>query len=499
MNGPVLLFPSVPTLSSPRSPLSDPRLHQLALLVASLFVIFTRLWETTLASYDDAFYAEKAKEILLTGEWLVPPWNYQPNFDNPPLYLWATALLFKLFGPTEFAARLVSAASGVGCILLTYRFGSRLFGPWVGVFSGAALLTTPYFIKYSRHAMLDTLQTLLVSASLYLLLLGLQRQRTGWNDLGAGVLMGLALLNKSVLGFLPLAIYVTYCLAARVPWRRALRPSLGAGILAGLALPGAWFAAVTARHGSAFIHRHLGAVVWHRAVAGDPDQVMGWAARLDYFTGLLTNFQPWLLLSVYGAWRLYRRAEEPRRGLVPVAWAGSVLLLLSLPLAHKSWYVMPAYPALALLAGVGLEHLVGPRRERVAAIMGVAVAAYILVVSLTPVPVGRDRNRDLAELAQAIHVTVPHGETVTSFDLLPHWRYASPMYFYGDRMLSSPVTEWSEMTRILRTDHGAILTQRATLDRLTAAGLPTKVVASSGDLVLLAPSRPTAAGSAAGG
>ena len=490
MSTPVLLFPGVRSPAPPRSPLSDPRLHQLALLVASLFVIFTRLWETTLASYDDAFYAEKAKEILLTGQWLVPPWDYQPNFDNPPLYMWATALLFKLFGPTEFAARLVSAAAGVGCILLTYRFGSRLFGPWVGLFSGAVLLTTPYFIKYSRHAMLDTLQTLLVTASLYLLLLGLQRQRTGWMDLGAGVLMGLAVLNKSVLGFLPLAIYATYVLAARIPLRRALRPGLWATILAGLALPGAWFAAVAARHGPAFVHRHLGYVVWQRTVAGDPDQVMSWASRLDYFTGLLSNFQPWLLLAVYGVWRLYRQEEEPRRGLVPVAWAGAVLVLLSLPIAHKSWYVMPAYPALALLAGVGLEGLAGHWRERVAAVLGAAAAAYILVISLTPVPLGRDHNRDLAELAEAIHATVPHGETVTSFDLLPHWRYASPMYFYGDRLLTLPVTQWPEMTRILRADHGAILTHRAILDRLITAGMQADVVASSGDLVLLAPGGP---------
>jgi hypothetical protein len=254
-------------------------------------------------------------------------------------------------------------------------------------------------------------------------------------------------------------------------------------------VPGAWFAAVAARHGEAFVHRHLGTVVWQRAVAGDPDQAMGWASRMDYFTGLLSNFQPWLVLAVYGAWRLYRRAEETRRGLVPIAWAGTVLVLLSLPAAHKSWYVMPAYPALALLAGVGLEGLAGRRRELVAGVLGATLTAYILIICLTPVPLGRDRNRDMAELAAAIHATVPPGETVTSFDLLPHWRYASPLYFYGDRLLTLPVTDWPEMTRILREDHGAILTHRAVLDRLAAAGMQADVVAYSGDLVLIAPGR----------
>jgi 4-amino-4-deoxy-L-arabinose transferase-like glycosyltransferase len=457
-----------------------------------VLVIFTRLWETTLASYDDTFYAEKAKEILLTGQWLVPPWDYQPNFDNPPLYFWATAILFRLFGISEFTARFVSAACGVGCIVLTYRFGRRLFGPWAGLFSGFALLTTPYFIKYARHAMLDTTQTLLVGCSLYLLVLGLQRQRTGWTDLAAGVLMGLAVLNKSLLGYLPLAIYAVYVLVARAPLRRALRPGLPMALLAALVLPGTWFAAVIARHGSAPLERHFGYVLWQRAMTGDPGQVVRWTSGLDYLAGLLTNFQPWILLALYGAWRLYRVAEAPRRGLVPIAWAGTVLLLLSLAAAKKSWYVMPAYPALAMLAGVGLEGLVSEARrwrERVAAVLAALVVAYILVIGCTPVPVGRDRNRDVAAIAPAVRAAVPPGGNVICFNLEPHWRYISPLYFYADRPLSLPVRDLEEMQRIVRDREArAILTDMVTWDRLRGRlGMEPPVLSSSGELILLGP------------
>ncbi|MHC4822211.1 MAG: hypothetical protein ACYTDX_10885, partial [Planctomycetota bacterium] len=105
---------------------------------------------------------------------------------------------------------------------------------------------------------------------------------------------------------------------------------------------------------------------------------------------------------------------------------------------------------------------------------------------LTPVPVGRDRNRDLAELGPQIRATVPEGREVVSFDLQPHWRYASPLYFYGHRLLTHPVTDPAELRRLLAGGNvAAVLARRPTLDRLE--DLPLTVVASSGDLVLLAP------------
>ena len=217
MNRRVVPFPGTDPGAGPVSLLARPVFHQALLLVSAILMIFTRLWETTLSSYDDTYYAEKAKEILATGSWLVPPWAGQPAFDNTPLYLWVTALLFRAFGVSELTARLCSAACGVGCVMLTYRFGRRLFGDWVGFFAGAALLTTPYFIKYSRHAMLDTTQTLLVGGALYFLALGLERARTFWIDLAAGTLMGLAVLNKSLLGYMPLVVYLVFVLVARDP------------------------------------------------------------------------------------------------------------------------------------------------------------------------------------------------------------------------------------------------------------------------------------------
>ena len=487
----VLTFPGARS-PAPASPLSDPRLHQVFLLGFSVAVIFVRLWETSLASYDDTYYAEKAKEMVATGQWLVPYWNYEPAFDNPPLYMWLTALLFRAFGVSEFAARFTSAVAGVGCILLTYRLGRRLFGHWAGLFGGIALLMTPYFIKYSRHAMLDTTQTLLVTGSIYLLYLGLQRQRTLWIDLGAGVLMGLAVLNKSLLGYLPLGVYVLYTIAARIPPRRALRPGLAGTLAAALALPGAWFGLVYARHGMPFLEEHFGRILWSRAVHGDPGQTLTWLSPFGHVTGLLKSFQPWILVAMFGTWVLFRRRADPRRSLLPVCWAVATVVLLSLATAKKSWYVMPAFPALAILAGVGLEALLPDRerwRGRFAAGVAALLGLYVIIVAGTPVPVGRDRNRDVKAIGAAARNAVPRGTHVLNFNLEPHWRYVSALYFYADRPLALPVMDESEMVRILtEREAEAILTDLPTLSRLQdRLPVPPQVLAGSGELVLIGP------------
>ena len=89
--GDVEVCPGAPVAPVPHGLLEDPRTHQALLLLGGILVVFARLWETTLASYDDTYYAEKAKEILLTGDWLVPHWNLQPTFDNTPLYAFAAS------------------------------------------------------------------------------------------------------------------------------------------------------------------------------------------------------------------------------------------------------------------------------------------------------------------------------------------------------------------------------------------------------------------------
>ena len=68
---------------------------------------------------DEAFYAESAREMVESGDWITPRFNYEPRFQKPALYYWLTAALFAVTGPHEFAARLWSALAGIGLVLVT--------------------------------------------------------------------------------------------------------------------------------------------------------------------------------------------------------------------------------------------------------------------------------------------------------------------------------------------------------------------------------------------
>ena len=86
----------------------------LAILLASL-VLVPLLGHKLLTDWDEGIYAEVSREMLTRG-WLVPHWNGQVWFEKPPLMLWVTAALFRVFGVTEFCARGASAFSGIAIV-----------------------------------------------------------------------------------------------------------------------------------------------------------------------------------------------------------------------------------------------------------------------------------------------------------------------------------------------------------------------------------------------
>src|SRR5919107_1706872 len=84
-----------------------------ALAIASVaaVVLFVKLGANSLAAWEEAIYAQVSKEMARGGDWLTPHWAYRPWFEKPPLFMWLTALFYRLFGVDEFWARAPSALS----------------------------------------------------------------------------------------------------------------------------------------------------------------------------------------------------------------------------------------------------------------------------------------------------------------------------------------------------------------------------------------------------
>src|SRR3954462_3688915 len=101
--------------------------------VWSLFTIFCIFWlytlgVRTLVPTDEGRYAEMAREMLATGDWITTRLNGIKYFEKPPLQTWMNALSFAAFGLGEWQARLWTGLCGLAGVLLTGYTGRRVFG-----------------------------------------------------------------------------------------------------------------------------------------------------------------------------------------------------------------------------------------------------------------------------------------------------------------------------------------------------------------------------------
>src|SRR5438477_9692462 len=118
----------------------DNRAGHYALLAAVWALLcLPNLGSPSLWDIDEGNNAEAAREMLVSGDWIVPTFNYQLRVDKPALLYWCQIAAYRLFGVNEFAARLPSALAALAAILLTYELGRRMFGAAAGLLAGLVL------------------------------------------------------------------------------------------------------------------------------------------------------------------------------------------------------------------------------------------------------------------------------------------------------------------------------------------------------------------------
>ena len=139
----------------------------LILLISLLPVFFYNLGASSLVNWDEAWYAEVAKQLLTSGNLLVMKFNQQIFTDHPPSGFWLIATGQQLFGINEFGSRVMSAVFGLLGVLGIYLLGKELFGKVVGFCSALALATAPWYLFRSRSGDLDIFLTVFMIWTVY--------------------------------------------------------------------------------------------------------------------------------------------------------------------------------------------------------------------------------------------------------------------------------------------------------------------------------------------
>jgi 4-amino-4-deoxy-L-arabinose transferase-like glycosyltransferase len=475
----------------------DPRWQGALLAGSAALVLFARVGWGPLPNYDDAYYAEKAKQMLRTGDWLTPHFAGYARLDNPPLFLWLMAIAFRVFGVTAWAAVFWSALSGVACVVLTHRLSVRLgrdaFEAWA---AGFVLLGTGYVLKYANHAMFDVFL-----AALFLSVL-LAYRRAWEGSAGAwaavGLLTGLGVLTKSVLGFFPLVVVTLHTLwCGRA--RHALAHGAWLSILATFAVIAPWYGYQLATHRAQFLEEHVAWLLVQRgAGAGEappPFRPFGYVREL----GL--SYWPWLPFAVIGLVRSGReafagassanRAWDGRASArLLVLWPLVVIGVLSFAREQKLWYIMSVFPALALASAHAIAGIVRSSHARERLVVGgfALVVLAGLFLALTPWGTAPVRRPDLQEVALAARSLVPPGERI-AFRGGNYWSIAHQFVFYSDRTLVRDAEDLVDLRAALDAGGWALLSTSAHAELLGVSSGSPRMAASAGEWVLVAGAR----------
>ena len=350
----------------------------LALLLVATVMLLWGLGARPFKNWDESIYAQVSKEMWQTGDWITPRWNSQPWFEKPPLYIWASAAFFKVFGVGEFAARLPSALSGVGLVAVVFLLGRRMYSKAVAGLAAVMVLTAFQIVQASRLVLMDVMLTFFIFAAIYFYV----RTRDGdarWWYLVATA-SALAFMTK---GFA--AIVAPAAIALALMFDGRLRTTIKEkhfwfAWLLGFALLAPWHIAVYARHRSVFLHEYFGYHVWARGVSAIEGKTHRYLYYLDPF---ITFFKPWWVLTpfavVFGAWQNMSRKKSA--SCVVLVVGVLVFAVFTMARTQISTYIMPMYPAMAILISALLMALYHLHKFLKPVIVGFAIFGCLFAIS----------------------------------------------------------------------------------------------------------------------
>ncbi len=328
----------------------------LVLLAAAVVPFFVNLGASSIWDANEAFYAETPREMLESGDYINPSFNYEPRFNKPVLSYWLVAGLYHLFGVSVGVERLAIAFMAMAMIAAAW-FIARAAStePLAPPLAALGLAVGPRFFMFSRRIMVDMTVTAMMTLTLLFFVLAERypaRRRLFLVLMYVSV--GLGVLTKGpIAAVIPLLVFAAY-LAAHRELERLREMMIPAGTLIALAIVAPWYVALYNEHGwthiySFFIGENVGRFT----------ETIGPQSRgpLFYFPVIFTDALPWSLClpAVIGAWwresRQEARSIEQRIRTLLLLWIAITVVLFSFSQTKQDLYIFPIVTAIAALGG----------------------------------------------------------------------------------------------------------------------------------------------------
>ncbi len=332
------------------------------LLIAVALIWFANLEYRTLIKPDEGRYAEIPREMVVSGDWVTPRLNELKYFEKPPLQYWATATAYTLFGEHQWTSRLWAGLTGFAGILLVWFAGLRLFGREAAGYAALLLSSSLLYVLMAHINTLDMGVTFFLTLGIVGLLLGqAQADRTKQRNwmLVAWAGLALAVLSKGLMGLvLPGAALFIYCVVQRdfgVLKRMHWLPGLA--VFFAITVP--WFVLVM-KANPEFFERFFIYEHYTRFTTKTHGRYQPWYYFIPI---LLAGALPWTVLMFDAMFRTLRGSGLPDRTFNSrrflLIWTVFIYLFFSVSGSKLPSYLLPMFPALALLMGKRIAEMRG--------------------------------------------------------------------------------------------------------------------------------------------
>ncbi|MDE2217412.1 MAG: glycosyltransferase family 39 protein [Planctomycetota bacterium] len=323
----------------------------MGLFFLGLFLSLFYTWAMPLIDPDEPRYAVTARDMVLNGNWIVPYFNGVPRINKPPLFYWAIAISYKIFGINEFGARLPSALAAIGTAMITYLWGKRIWGCKNGFWAGVVLIASPLFFLISRLCITDMLLTFFVSASFYLFFIEyMETNKSNKRRLFLYFLLGMVFLVKGHVGIILFVLVTIGFLLWIRDFQYLRRLWYFPGFLLFMAIICAWGIPFLVSLGAEQISTLL-----YQETFGQFVGSFSHPEPFYYFLPVfMIGFFPWSAFAFITFVYVFKKRksmpiEEKKQVYFFCSWTIITVIFFSISHSKLMTYILPISPAMALL------------------------------------------------------------------------------------------------------------------------------------------------------